>query len=336
MPVAERPRRMLPALLLAALLLLVGIVAGCCLIGRLGGAFSRRPSEAEDGLSPAARELVDRAVAGIEPGRYVDHHLHAVGLGTGGTGAWVNPAMQSPLHPLRWTRYLVYKSAAGITDLERADRQYVERLVELARGMPVRGRFYLMALDKHHGPDGTPDPERTDFYVPNEYVFSLAGEFPDVLVPVMSVHPDRADALTALVRWASRGGRLVKWLPNAQNIDPADPRYDDFYDQMRELGLVLLSHAGEEQAVEAEEHQELGNPLRLRRALDRGVRVIVAHCASLGEGKDLDDPEGASADSFDLFLRLLFDLVLKRVLRHPETGRAFPASVFMGHPALGL
>ena len=37
---------------------------------------------------------------------------------------------------------------------------------------------------------------------------------------------------------------------------------------MKELDLVLLSHGGEEKAVEAEEDQKLGNPLLLRRALD--------------------------------------------------------------------
>ncbi len=53
---------------------------------------------------------------------------------------------------------------------------------------------------------------------------------------------------------------------------------------------------------------EFGNPLRLRRALDRGVRVVVAHCASLGKSADLD--RGAKArrvSNFDLFLRLMDD-----------------------------
>ena len=31
-------------------------------------------------------------------------------------------------------------------------------------------------------------------------------------------------------------------------IDPADPRCDPFYAAMKELGLVLLSHAGDEKA----------------------------------------------------------------------------------------
>jgi hypothetical protein len=123
----------------------------------------------------------------------------------------------------------------------------------------------------------------------------------------MSVHPYRRDAITALERWAGRGGTMVKWLPNAMGIDPSDPRCDPFYQRMRELGVVLLSHAGEEKAVEAEEDQRLGNPLHLRRPLDHGVRVIAAHCASLGRNPDLDDPARPLVPSFELFMRLMED-----------------------------
>ena len=52
--------------------------------------------------------------------------------------------------------------------------------------------------------------------------------------------------------------------------------------------LPLISHAGLERAVLGREAHDFGNPLRLRRALDAGVRVVVAHCASLGEDRDLD------------------------------------------------
>ena len=76
---------------------------------------------------------------------------------------------------------------------------------------------------------------------------------------------------------------------------------------MRELDLILLSHGGEEKAVQAEEDQKLGNPLLLRRALDHGVKVIVAHCAGLGQNEDLDDRDKRSKPNFDLFMRLMDD-----------------------------
>src|SRR5262249_46429150 len=112
--------------------------------------------------------------------------------------------------------------------------------------------------------------------------------------------------LLELDRCAARGAKLVKWVPNSMGIDPADPRCDPFYERMRSLGMALLSHAGEENALVAVE-SDLGNPLRLRRALDRGVRVIVAHCGTLGESEDLDDPAHRKTASFDLFLRLMDD-----------------------------
>jgi uncharacterized protein len=88
-------------------------------------------------------------------------------------------------------------------------------------------------------------------------------------------------------------------------IDPSSPRCDAFYAKMKELDLVLLSHGGEEQAVDAKEDQKLGNPLLLRRPLDLGVRVIVAHCACLGKNEDLDDPARPLVPAFELFLRLM-------------------------------
>ena len=78
-----------------------------------------------------------------------------------------------------------------------------------------------------------------------------------------------------------------------------------FYQKLKELNLVLLSHGGEEKAVEAEEDQKLGNPLLLRRALDAGVKVIVAHCAGLGDNEDLDDRQRRRLPNFELFLRLM-------------------------------
>ena len=52
--------------------------------------------------------------------------------------------------------------------------------------------------------------------------------------------------------------------------------------------------------------QNLGNPLLLRRALEHGVRVIVAHCASLGSNIDIDrGPNGPKVANFALFTRMM-------------------------------
>lgn len=266
----------------------------------------RRPSdEAAAALSPEARALVDRAFLGIDPVRLIDVHVHIAGVGAGGTGCRVNPRMQSPLHPLKRLQFEVYLRAGGVLHPEAADQEYVDCLVERLRAAPRYGRCRILAFDRRYTREGVPDNDRTEFYVPNEYVLDLAERYPDLFLPTISVHPWRPDALEELERGARRGATMVKWLPNSQGIDPSDPRCDPFYDRMRELGMALLTHAGEEKAVEASEDQKLGNPLLLRRALDRGVRVVVAHCASLGKNVDLDDPARGRIRNFDLFLRLM-------------------------------
>ncbi len=271
----------------------------------IGGAFKGPPSELNAAASDSARQLIDAAFADLTRNNLVDHHVHVVGLGTGGSGVFVNPHMRKPFtHPYKYIQFSVYKHAAAIRDEGNADREYVERLVALAR-TDNHGRYLLLPFDKNFNADGTVNLEKTELYVPNEYVFALSEEFSDVFDAAMSVHPYREDALEALEKWAARGARYLKWLPNAMGINPGDPRIDPFYRRMSELGVVLLTHAGDEKAVDADEDQALGNPLHLRRPLDLGVKVIVAHCASLGTNEDLDSPARPHVENFDLFMRLM-------------------------------
>jgi hypothetical protein len=202
-------------------------------------------------------------------------------------------------------KFLIYASASGIRNVDDADRQYAERLVRLARGIAHHGKYRILALDKHYNPDGSVNARKTMIYVPNHYVVDLARQHPDIFLPVISVHPYRSDALQELDKWAKAGVKYIKWLPNARGMDPSDKNIDPFYRKMKEHNMILLSHAGEEQAVEADEDQPLGNPLRLRRPLDLGIRVIIAHAASLGSCDDLDSGQGEKANCFDLFLRLM-------------------------------
>jgi uncharacterized protein len=274
-----------------------------CLIHSIGGAFTRRPEELTSKLSARSSDLVKRAFDDIDPQRLIDHHVHLAGLGAGGT--FVNRKMRTWAHPFHRLKFKVYMSSAGVAGEDNADAQLVKRLASLVGHIHGHGKHRLLAFDKHYCRDGSVDLEKTEFYVPNEYVFEVAQRHPELFVPNISVNPYRPDAISELEKWAKRGARIVKWLPNAMGIDPSDPRCDPFYEKMKELDLILLSHGGEEKAVEAEEDQKLGNPLLLRRALDHGVKVIVAHCAGLGSNKDLDSKDGEPAHNFDLFLRLM-------------------------------
>ena len=276
-----------------------------CLIHSIGGAFTKQPEELSSKLSVKASDLIKRAFDHIDSSRLIDHHVHIAGLGAGGTNTFVNPKMLTWRHPFHRLKLKVYMSSAGVVDEDKADPQAVARRTSLVASIKDHGKHRLLGFDKHYRKDGSVNLEKTEFYVPNEYVFELAERHPELFVPNISVNPYRSDALAELEKWARRGARIVKWLPNAMGIDPSDPGCDPFYEKMKELDLILLSHGGEEKAVEAEEDQKLGNPLLLRRALDHGVKVIVAHCAGLGTNEDLDSKARKVVDNFDLFLRLM-------------------------------
>ncbi len=276
-----------------------------CFLHHIGGAFTRKPDELHDGISQAATDLIKRAFDEIDPQRLIDHHVHIAGLGVGGTNTFVNRKMRTWAHPFHRLKFKVYMSSAGVADEKKADKEFVNRLTNLVSNIANHGKHRLLAFDKHYRRDGSVDLEKTEFYVPNEYVFELAERHPDLFVPNISVNPYRPDAIQEMERWARRGARIVKWLPNAMGIDPSDPQCDPFYKRMKEFGLILLSHGGEEKAVEAEEDQKLGNPLLLRRPLDHGVKVIVAHCAGLGLNVDLDSKDRKPVPNFDLFMRLM-------------------------------
>ena len=73
--------------------------------------------------------------------------------------------------------------------------------------------------------------------------------------------------------------------------------------------MALLVHTGDEKAVIGQhpELQKLGNPLLLRKALEKGCKVIMAHCATMGKNRDLDfkgEPKPL-VENFDLFLRMM-------------------------------
>ena len=291
------------AALTALALLTTLLLSAGWILEQVAGAFDATPEVVPAGLSPGARALVERAFADVPPTGLRDLHVHVIGLDSNGNGASINPKMTSWAHPYHRIQFAAYRSGALITDLDQADEQYVQRLVSLARGFGG-GRFQLLAVDYHHNPDGSRNLEKSEFYTPNEYVVRIAQRYPELFVAAISVHPYRSDALQELDRWARQGIRFVKWLPNAQGIDASDPRINDYYGVLRDHDMVLLTHVGEEQAVEAREAQALGNPLRFRRPLDLGVKVVMAHCASLGQDEDLDNP-GAMVDSFSLFMRLM-------------------------------
>jgi mannonate dehydratase len=265
-------------------------------------------------LDDETRAFVERCFAGLDRARVWDSHAHLVGLGRGGTGCDIGPELRSPVrHPLKNLQFDVYMAASGVTDEANADEAYLHRLLQLHQLANPDGKLLLLAFDRYVDADGTEQPARSEMYTPNDYVLAVAKAHPQVRA-CASVHPYRRDAVDRLQGAHDGGALAVKWLPNAMGIDPASPRCDPFYRRLAELGMPLITHAGRELAVDARDAQALGNPLRLRRPLDAGVRVVAAHFASLGDDEDLDRGGGARVASFDLLLRLFGERAYARTL----------------------
>jgi predicted TIM-barrel fold metal-dependent hydrolase len=283
---------------------LVSMMLNSCgfIYDKFGGDFDGEPQELKAKLTPKAKELIEAAFEGIDPDKLLDFHTHIVGLGANGNGTYVNPEMMSWLHPYQHLQFLIYISASGIKNLENADSEYVSRLANLIDNIPNHGRHMILAFDKFYDTDGKEDMEQTHFHVSNNYVFQVAKERPDIFIPMISVHPYQKGALEILEKWHKQGARFVKWLPNSMGIDPADKRNDPFYKKMRDLGMVLLTHTGDEGAV-GEKYPEYGNPKRFERALNMGLKVIMVHCASLGSY--IDPVSGEEEAGFEIFLKMM-------------------------------
>lgn len=281
----------------------VAMLAGCDFSLREGLA---NPCRARLPEALARHPLVEAAWDGLAADDVWDSHAHLFGNGDSGSGVWVNPVMESLLAPLQVVQRLFYLNASCAHDAPgRVDDSVVERMRNLVDGLRPGAKLMLFAFDWAHDENGRPLSERSTFHVPNDYARNVAKTYPTAFEWVASIHPCRADAVDAIDRAVAEGARAVKWLPAAMNIDPASARCAKFYAALARHDLPLITHAGEEKAVQGSDAQALGNPLKLRLALDAGVRVVIAHCASLGSAVDLDRGEHASdVECFTLFARL--------------------------------
>ncbi len=236
-----------------------------------------------------------------------DGHCHLAGNGDSGSGIYLNPAMADVLDPLQYVRRLFFMNAGCVRDAPgQVDRSYVGRMARLQGDMRPGAKLLLFALDASVTAAGEVSWAQTSLHIPNRYAAQVAQRHAQIFEWAASVHPYRRDCVEQLEAAVEQGARALKWLPAAMGIDPASKLCDPFYAALARLDLPLVTHAGLERALQGTDAQALGNPLRLRRALDHGVRVVVAHCASLGQDRDIDHgANGPAIDSFELFARLM-------------------------------
>ena len=251
--------------------------------------------------------LMQQIWTGIDVNQVWDCHAHLAGTGDSrrdsqAMGVWMSPNMNSVWHPILSLQKRFYMNG-GCTDSSQVDASYVARLAQLSGEMPAGFKTMLFAFDWFHDENGKPNQANSIFYISNEYAAKTASEHSHQFEWVASIHPYRADALDALDEAHAKGARAIKWLPSGMGIDPASPKCDAFYNKLNGLKMPIISHTGRESAVQGGD-QAHGSPLRMRRALDAGVRIALAHCASDGHDEDLDNGN-KRIKSFDLFTRLM-------------------------------
>lgn len=250
--------------------------------------------------------MVQEAFEGLDAARLVDTHAHLLGNGDAGSGCTLHPSMHQWWRPVEVLRRRAILDAACVApDAPSIDRAYVERLQALAADFPVGARWWLFAFEQACDDSGQPQADWTTFHVPNRYAAQVAAALPQRFAWVASVHPYRPDALARLDQALAAGAVAVKWLPSAMNIDPRDPRCRPFCERLARAGVPLLVHCGEEKAAPGAGREDLVNPLLVRHLMAHGTRVIVAHCASLGQAHDTDQPSAPLRPAFELFTRLL-------------------------------
>ena len=220
------------------------------------------------------------------PADIVDMHCHIAGIGAGGSGCWVSPRLLN-----NW-RFGIYLRSFGVTKKEvmaKGDFLIGDKIsASLAQSKYV-GKAVLLALDGVVDGHGNLDTNRTEVYVPNEFVAAICAQHTNLLFGC-SVNPARPDALARL-EWAkAHGAVLVKWIPNIMDIRTDDPQLLAFYKKMVELNLPLLCHTGEEKSF-SRAADDLGDPEKLRLPLSLGVTVIAAHIASGGIYHDEHGPD---------------------------------------------
>ena len=218
----------------------------------------------------------------------------------------MHPHLDSWWHPLEALRKRVILHGAGVDARSgRVDHDYVQRLRSLADDFPAGARWLLFAFEHAHDDSGSTQPGHTTFHVPDAWAAHVAQQHAARFGWVASIHPYRDDALLRLEQARAQGALAVKWLPSAMNIDLRDARCAPFYAWLQRSRMPLIVHVGEEMAVPGAGRAELGNPLLLRAPLQHGVRVIAAHCASLGAALDLDRRAPLKRPAFELFARLM-------------------------------
>ena len=205
----------------------------------------------------------------------LDCHVHLVGDGSSGDGRAFQ--LTTAWNRLQ-ARFLLREARVDAVRLNGGlDAAFDAALLAHVAGSGLDGAV-ILAQDLPHDASGRPLP-MAGFRVPNDAVLAFCRRDPSRLIPAVSIHPDRPDALDELERCAALGARVLKLLPNCHGAECSAPRHARFWAACARLRIVFLAHTGGELTLPVL-RPELEHPAVLALPLEQGVTCIAAHGAS--------------------------------------------------------
>jgi uncharacterized protein len=118
----------------------------------------------------------------------------------------------------------------------------------------------------------------------NDWYAELA-ERSDKIIPFGGIHPDNDPS--ELDRFPGLGLKGFKLQPNAQRVFPADPRLFPFYEKARDLGLIIVFHAGDEESGFKGEYSQPEHFVPVLKAFP-GLTMVLSHLGGYRTWDDLD------------------------------------------------
>lgn len=207
--------------------------------------------------------------------KVIDIHTHIMVAGDSGKGCRISPEfLSSPVY-----RSMLLGLGAAPEEANGGARESILRAVSTSETVDYA---IVLAMDGVYK-NGRYIPAESHVVVPNDYVIEMARRNRRILFGA-SVHPYREakEMLYETKRCIDEGAVIFKWVPSGQQIDPEDDRCIPFYLSLARAGIPLMSNTGSEFTSSSYEKStaRFNHPAGLRRALDIGVKIIAAHCAS--------------------------------------------------------
>ncbi len=206
-----------------------------------------------------------------------DMHIHIASLNQR-NGSFVSEKFKKSLTASHFYKSLgLTKSDIFTKDPEDLDNLIIEKFLALIDQSKI-DHVMLLGLDAAYTKDGIIDQKNTKMITSENFLQTVKEKSKSIII-APSIHPYRKDALSKLEELRSRGVKIIKWIPAAQNIEPDSHLCIPFYEKIKELNMAIITHTCIEHAV-VSFSQDLNHMRRLELPLSLGVNIIAAHCAT--------------------------------------------------------